>query len=166
MKFQLEFDDLFARFGLKDHLGCTIIETRQIFIDESLDPVEHPEREGQLNFTIAHEVGHIKLHQGIPCPHLLPADEKPWLERQANWFASSLLMPRGLVYKVWRARFGESPLVITPDMEEIGIANLGSRAKLLSYLADKRAGELAPLFTVSREAMRIQLQDFGLLPRW
>ena len=75
-------------------------------------------------------------------------------------------MPRGLVYKAWHARFGESgPLVITPEMEEIGIANSGSTAKFISLLADDRAGELAPLFKVSREAMRIQLQDIELLPR-
>ena len=163
--FYLVFDDLFALLDLKGYLGCTKIEDREIYIDKSL--VDDPKRQGQANFTIAHEVGHIWLHRGIPCPHLIPTDEEPWLERQADWFASYLLMPLGLLNRVWGATFGEpGPLVITPDMEEIGIANLGSRAKLLSYLADKRAGELAPLFTVSREAMRIQLQDFGLLPRW
>ena len=163
---RLEFDDISTRFGVTGHLGCTIVETGQIFVDQSLDPMEHPDMEGRLNFTIIHEVAHVKLHGAILNPHLLPPDERFWLERQADWFAASLLMPRGLLEKEWRAITGHpGPLTIAPDMKEIAIANFGSTTACLAAIGDDYAAQLASSFKVSREAMRIQLQDLGSLPR-
>jgi hypothetical protein len=163
---ELEFDDISARFGVSKHLGCTVRETRQIFIDESLDPMEHPEMEGRLNFTIGHEAAHWVLHRHIPNPHLLPDDEKYWVERQADWFAAYLLMPPGLVRKEWKARVGHAgALVIGPEEEAIGIENLGSRSAFLKALEDLHASALAPLFKVSREAMGNRLRELGLLPK-
>jgi hypothetical protein len=166
LKLQLEFDDISARFGISQHLGCTIVETRQIFVDQSLDPVDHPEMEGRLNYTIAHEIAHWYLHRRIVDPHLLSADDEPWLERQANWFASYLLMPRVLVLKEWKARVGyDGPLIITPDDAVLGIEMFGSRAALVTALADHYASELARLFKVSPKAMRIRLAELRLLPQ-
>jgi hypothetical protein len=163
---RLEFDDIAARFGVSGHLGFTAVQTRQIFIDESLDPMEHPEMEGRLNFTIGHEAAHWVLHRHIPNPHLLPDDERYWVERQADWFASYLLMPPGLVRKEWKARVGHAgALVITPEQEAILIENLGSRAALRMALADQHARALASLFNVSTEAMARRLRELQLLPR-
>jgi hypothetical protein len=149
---ELEFDDISARFGVSGHLGCTICESRQIFIDQSLDKTDHPEFEGRLNFTIAHEIAHWYLHRHIADPYLLSHDDKPWLERQADWFASFLLMPTGLVRKAWKTQVGHAAaLTITPEEEAIAIANLGSRAAYIVALADQYASQLAPLFKVSRD---------------
>jgi hypothetical protein len=163
---RLEFDDLSSRFGLEKKLGFTSVETCQIFIDESLDPSEHPELEGRLNFTIGHEIAHWILHRRILDPHLLSADDYLWLERQADWFASCLLMPDWLVLQEWTAKVGyDGPLKIPADMDEVGISNFGSRRAYLEALAEMYADDLAPLFKVSRESMRICLWQMRLLPR-
>ena len=87
---ELEFDDLSARFGVSGHLGFTAVQTRQIFVDESLEPTNHPALQGRLNYTIAHEIAHWYLHRLILNPHLLSDDDNRWLERQCDWFASCL----------------------------------------------------------------------------
>jgi hypothetical protein len=159
---RLEFDDIEKRFGISGHLGCLIVETRQIFIDQAIEDLGMV---GRQNFTIAHEIAHWLLHQLILNPHLLPYAEKYWLERQADWFASFLLMPPGLILKAWKARVGYSgPLIITPEEEAIGIENFGTRHSFVMALADQHATDLALLFKVSREPMRLRLQELGLLP--
>jgi hypothetical protein len=162
---RLEFDDLSdPRFGLSAHLGFTSVPTRQIFIDQSLDPFDHPKMEGRQNFTIAHEIAHWCLHRRIRNPRLIYGQY--WLERQANAFASYLLMPRELVLKEWKARVGyDGPLIITPDEETLGIEMFGSRAAFVTELADHYASELARLFKVSLQPMRIRLDELQLLPR-
>ena len=147
LKLRLEFDDIAGRFGVAGVLGFTTLNTRQIFIDESLDPTEHPEREGRLNFTIAHETGHVVLHRSIPSPHLLPEHDQRSLEWQADKFAAYLLMPRYLVLREWEMNLGYAgPLVITPEMENIGIDNCGSREALNAALTDIHAEDLARAF--------------------
>lgn len=57
-------------------------------------------------FTAAHELGHYWLHNGVNVEVFyrldsmnLSADVE--IEREANWFASSLLMPRQQVRQYW-----------------------------------------------------------------
>lgn len=65
--------------------------------------------EGRLNFTAAHEIGHVCMHimpgfeQSFECglnelysPHTDPR------EKEANGFASGLLMPSRLISPLWR----------------------------------------------------------------
>jgi hypothetical protein len=59
----LDLDNLSKVFGVPDALGALCVETRSVYIDESLDPVEHPATEGRYRFTIGHEVGHWQLHR-------------------------------------------------------------------------------------------------------
>ena len=76
-------------------LGAANTETKQIFVR----PVLYEKME---RFTIAHEIGHIALHQGkgtklrldnldavLGYSNSLPDDEK-----EANYFAAELLLPR------------------------------------------------------------------------
>lgn len=69
LKLSLGFDDLHQRLGIPrrgeepDVLGALWAERREVLIDESLDPEEHPEREGRYLFTLAHEIGHWCLHK-------------------------------------------------------------------------------------------------------
>lgn len=61
-------------------------------------------------FSVAHELGHYKLHHDVTtdvfyrhqAAHLLgPEDSKR--ETAANWFAASLLMPEEFVTELWEA---------------------------------------------------------------
>ena len=73
MKLGVEFDDMHRRFGVRDpasvsnltsSVRCSFDE-RRIVIDESLDPEENPSMEGRYRFTLAHEVGHWRLHRHL-----------------------------------------------------------------------------------------------------
>lgn len=57
-------------------------------------------------FTIAHEIGHLILHEVkkeifYRTQFLLPDKQTKLQEAEANWFAASLLMPRSLFVKYW-----------------------------------------------------------------
>lgn len=101
-------------------------------------------------FTIAHELGHLRLHPGRP----LHVDRSVLInsrmsgergrgkgeEREANWFAAELLMPERLLRK-----------------EANGIAESGqvqNEDDLIDCLAAK--------FRVSKSAMRFRLLNLGL----
>lgn len=63
-------------------------------------------------FTIAHELGHFFLHLGegnrrITNPlHRAGVDPDAQMEREANQFAASLLMPAPVVTAAWKNGFG------------------------------------------------------------
>lgn len=146
LKLRIEFDDMHALHnvprpasGEADILGA-IYGDGSIFIDESLDPEEHPSKEGRYRFTLAHEGGgHWRLHQ-----HLIIDDQsqtsffddtggpkficrssqaKAREEWQADFYASCLLMPRNLIVDAW--------IDLVPDG---GIRSIreGSRAALFA----------------------------------
>ena len=117
LKLSLGFDDLHQRLGIPrrgeepDVLGALWAERREVLIDESLDPEEHPEREGRYLFTLAHEIGHWCLHKDYLAPPEQQVDafrkDRPptvicrsqaneRIEQQANSFAACLLMPERL----------------------------------------------------------------------
>jgi hypothetical protein len=87
-------------------------------IDESLDPEEHPSMEGRYRFTLAHEGGgHWRLHRHLfstsaaqallfdvpasPSVVCRSSQAKERVERQADIYASCLLMPRKLIFAAW-----------------------------------------------------------------
>jgi hypothetical protein len=124
LNLRIEFDDLHARHnvprsenGDTDILGA-IYGDGSIFIDESLDPEEHPSKEGRYRFTLAHEVGHFLYHQDLLADGaLIVAEESETglpnirgdlhdkllkqAELQANRFASCLLVPLPLLALEW-----------------------------------------------------------------
>ena len=88
------------------YLGGIVFDENVIRINASVES-----HEGRYNFTIAHEIGHHVLHR----EHYLAAREaetpaimcrevsaKPLVERQADQFASALLMPAEEVSKAIR----------------------------------------------------------------
>lgn len=128
LKLTLDFDDLHGKLGVPmsgsepEVLGALWVESREVFIDQSLDPIASPEKEGRYRFTVGHEIGHWQLHR----EHLLSDSETPdffeqvarapmvicrasqgrkLVEWQADKFASSLLMPRLLLHHFWREEF-------------------------------------------------------------
>src|SRR6516165_4226326 len=131
LKLHIEFDDLHRRLGVprggsgteEDILGAIWMQTDEIVIDQSLDPVERPSIEGRYRFTLAHEGGgHWRLHRPLvqansgqgslfgyarqPTVVCRSSQAMERLEFQANLYASCLLMPRKLVFQAWRDRFG------------------------------------------------------------
>jgi hypothetical protein len=77
LKLRIEFDDMHARHDLprpesgKTHIRGAIYGDGSIFIDESLDPEENPEKEARYRFTLAHEAGHFRYHEDLLAEEVL-----------------------------------------------------------------------------------------------
>jgi Zn-dependent peptidase ImmA (M78 family) len=91
--------------------------------------------ETRQRFTIAHEIAHFVLHRdligdGIVDNGLYRSLQPDRIERQANRYAATLLMPRSLVQQAWQKgvqdefalaeHFGVSPAVAKIRMVELG----------------------------------------------
>jgi Zn-dependent peptidase ImmA (M78 family) len=100
-------------------------------------------------FTIAHELGHLLLHETramIVDTHVYRRDEVSSMgtkkeEREANAFAAELLMPRDLVEVAFDELSFEQPAIA----------------------ASQLVSRLAALFEVSEQAMGIRLGNLGIL---
>lgn len=153
---RLGITDLKSEFG-PDALGVYLLDTREVLIDESLEPSEHPAMLGRYRFTAAHELGHSRMHSSqigdtsggsrvILCSRP-SSDPREW---EANRFASALLMPREEVFIAW----GCSPYGPFRRSER-ELDRLCRRKGIPWDLA------LARKFEVSRTAMRIRLRQLG-----
>ncbi len=169
LKLDFEICDLQRQLGHPDVLGGIWFGARTIKVDQSLDPTNNSRLLGRYRFTLAHEVGHWRLHR----QHLMNDPNTAWLfddkdapafvcrssskppeEWQADQFAACALMPRRLVFEAWGHWRG------TPDpaaLIELGINPHDEIAmnRFCRLLADR--------FEVSAEAMRYRLQSVELL---
>jgi Zn-dependent peptidase ImmA (M78 family) len=176
-----------------DILGAIYFDERRIVIDESLDPDENPSREGRYRYTLAHEGGgHWRLHRHLfahgsvrpalfemqPIPSVIcrSSRAKEPIEWQADFYASCLLMPRKLVLAAWDEMFPDrKQRVIQPRtpcehryVEIIRLKGLiaGNEFPESDDLVLERfAKPFAKKFLVSPVAMRIRLEQIGLLHR-
>ncbi len=116
---------------------------QKIYLNESRE-TEFKNSPGRRNFTIAHELGHWILHKHLAQEGLPGFDQKLLLcrginntstnpERQANFFASCLLMPRAFIEEALKDF--KSP------MDEYDIKQISKK------------------FCVSKQAMTIRLVD-------
>lgn len=185
LKLTLEIAHLSERLAIPGVLGALYRENRCITIDASLDPNTHPAQEGRYRFTLAHEVGHWQLHRSIGGVTLLElateqisAEQRERthqrIELQANLFASCLLMPRRLVRAVWREMRGtDGPFCVDETakrgdyftMRAILRSTLGSERDADDVLLERFSRPFAQRFHVSGEAMRIRLEQLGLIVR-
>ena len=201
LKLGIEFDDMHrllrvprSCLGLDpDILGVIWFDDRRIVIDESLDPVENPSKEGRYRFTLAHEGGgHWQLHRHLfakdpaqvslfnePAPPSVvcrSSQAKEPVEWQADFYASCLLMPRKLVMAAWDEMFPDrKPRVLRPEMPIVHPYveiermtdefgnSIGAGAD--DFVLENFARPLAEQFMVSPIAMRIRLEKLGLLHR-
>jgi hypothetical protein len=177
LELALRFDDLVAVFGDPTMLGATDPGSRTLYVSHTLDPTEHPAKAGRGRFTIAHEVGHWRLHvpillaqarqqslfDDVPPPMILcraGAGARPREEIQADLFAGFLLMPKDLVLAAWKERFGAiDPLVVSNGAARPGEAWTLDESREASIPVAK---ELAARFEVSGQAMQIRLSRLGL----
>lgn len=178
LELQLSFDDLSKRLGQTDVLGASWIADRAVVIDESLDPTVHPHREGRYRFTVAHEIGHWRLHRALleadrAQPLLFgDAERKPSIvcrgqsrkeriEWQADTFAGFLLMPEIMVRTVWRDVCGcDHPYVAEDEIYDLTV-RWGLAENEQPTVAVSR--EMARRFNVSGQAMQIRLLGLGLI---
>lgn len=201
LKLGIEFDDMHRllnhpRSGLgldPDILGAIWFDDRRIVIDESLDPVENPSKEGRYRFTLAHEGGgHWRLHRHLfakdpaqvslfkgpvlPSVVCRSSQAKEPVEWQADFYASCLLMPRKLVMAAWDEMFPDrKPRVLQPrtPINHPFVEVPREACQIGDYdcsdtddnLLDRIARPLAEQFLVSPIAMRIRLEKLGLLHR-
>jgi len=174
---QFEIADLRAEFESDDVLGVIWFNSKLVKIDSSLDPHERPHMLGRFRYTLAHEVGHWRLHRqfyredptqaklfdgkGRPA-FVCRSSEKPSVEWQADAYASCLLMPRNLLVAAWQGwRGGLDPVVLAtlPPASSAGGRDPDN------VRMEQFCKPLAEQFEVSAEAMRIRLERLGLLVR-
>lgn len=140
IKLPLDLNKVLSYYGLTlregtfegDELaGALDRESKTIFVESSDDFA-------RKNFTIAHELGHFRLHQDLQTDifyryqvRKLWGLEEDKRELEANRFAGDLLMPEKFIRDLW---------AVTQDTEK-----------------------LAQIFGVSPEAMRYRLQHLQLM---
>ena len=193
LELTFEFKDMQALFGFGDVHGALWMRERLVGVDQGLDPERFPKKLGRFRFTLAHEAGHWRLHRpyyvedprqarlfadglGRPAYVCRTSQSKARVEWQADYFAACLLMPREMVLAAWRAARGDGgPLTLDglrrdqPDLacleQRLGIRLALDREELLDAAFEEAARPLAERFEVSAQAMRIRLEQLGLLLR-
>jgi hypothetical protein len=197
LKLGIEFDDLHRNFGAPnsvlaqgpDIIGAIFLSQRRIVVDEFLDPDADPSKEGRYRFTVAHEVGHWRLHRGLMGKDIgnVPVEDSPQamvicrsseakarVELQADIFASCLLMPRRLVQAAWIAAFADGRPRALKSSIRLGLAavpiedhrpDLDDAEASETSLLDRFVDPFAREFAVSPKAMRVRLERLGLVLR-
>lgn len=192
LKIAVELRDLKAEFPEGDVLGAMYFNEKKIVIDQGLVPEDFPSMRGRYHFTLAHELGHWRLHRhlylhrtgerpllpnGAPSPdHVLRAGQSDRKEIQANKFAACLLMPREMVKRAWHQQFGSMDPIYLDDLrtrrQEILTAEVLRRGGFKAgddaednMLLDHVSRPLAETFQVSPDAMRIRLMGMNLLQK-
>ena len=94
---------------------------------------------GRQHFTIAHEFYHL-FYDEHPTPHICSKDGNSKTERQANLFASALLMP-------------QSGVLTMLETKDVGGKELGIEKVL----------RMEQYFGVSRTTMLLRLKDLGII---
>jgi Zn-dependent peptidase ImmA (M78 family) len=185
LKLTLEIDNLAARLGHPDILGALWVPDKLVAIDESLEPSEHPSKEGRYRYTVGHEIGHWVQHrhyflenpdQRLLFPKNTPeatvicrtSQSKDPMERQADYFSAYLLMPKEMVYSAWEKHHGSmTPYVFNlRNRENLRAMGFVEPDEILASMAiEFVAGEIAPIFRVSVKAMQIRLEELKLVQR-
>lgn len=192
LKLDFEIIDAKALFQVDGVFGALWVEEQKIGIDQSLDPHENPQMLGRYHFTLAHEVGHWRLHRRkfqkrvVTQASLLPEDpnrpnyicrdgDNDPIELQADMFAASLLMPEAMVRRVWHSQSTNhgDPLSLDEIRKTLTPAMESELQKRLRYKTGPSAEEdaafevaslpMAEIFQVSAAAMRKRLQKLNLL---
>lgn len=188
LQLTLEIKDMKALFPFADVHGAIWFDEGVIGIDQSLDPDVNPSMLGRYHFTLGHEIGHWILHKhlfvcdsqqlnlfddGSRMPDVVcrSTNRKKPIEWQADAFAANLLMPRSLVFQAWNEfRDGddrEAAMVdLRPKYDQRTLYHRGdvaiNTAERDLAIKEDFAAPLAERFQVSREAMRIRLEELKL----
>ena len=175
-----------------DVLGAIWVGTEVILIDRSLDPTHNPSMAGRYRFSVAHEIGHWRLHRSYvasdadqtslfetpsePTVICRSSQAKEPIEWQADVFSSCLLMPRRRVLDEWQQCLGRTRPLLLSDLRPNGRVMMRARTMIYEHgrseteamddaLFEEVAKPIARRFGVSAPAMRIRLEKLGLLLR-
>ena len=191
LKLKFSFMDMREVFGVDDVQGALWMESAEVGVDHSLDPETNPRMEGRYNFTVAHEIGHWQLHRRLKLRKAAPqlpfaenelaantyvcrSNTRNRAEIQANYFASSLLMPKPMLIGVWRELYGDRAMSLN-TLRQRGVTVVETEAwmrqdcfpknedEYLKWLLESMLRPLAARFRVSLQAMHIRLEELGLL---
>ncbi len=183
----LVFKDMKEIFPFADIHGAIWFDSGLIGIDSSLDPGVNPLMLGRYRFTLAHEIGHWRLHRNyfktsphehIPFDNNLPmsgvacraVEKRTRVEWQADQFAAYLLMPQYMLLEAWQElRGGDLCPIEQAEIHELTsgeVITYHGREPQNQTERDRGASELfcrplADTFQVSREAMRIRLESLN-----
>ncbi|MCD4784767.1 MAG: ImmA/IrrE family metallo-endopeptidase [Candidatus Eremiobacteraeota bacterium] len=157
----LEIDNLRKKLGNTDVLGALFRKDRKISIDESV-----VEQEGRYHYTCAHELGHWVLHRdylnynenqltffdNFAQPSIICRSSmyKEPVERQADKFAANLLMPKKMICKYIHEKFGS-------------IDDFRRHYNKNPAILNNIVFQMKNLFRVSKQAMRIRIEELKLL---
>lgn len=185
----LEYLDMATLFPQAEVHGAIWFQEGRIGIANHLDPETYPTKLGRYHFTLAHEIGHWRLHRqhytsnnqerhlfedGRERPDVVcRSGDTQTVEWQANAFAAHLLMPRKMIHKAWAEfRDGDDRSVAITELRHqfAGTEPMYLRGRLADdeatrdlAIKEEFCRPLAEKFEVSREAMRIRLEKLGLL---
>ncbi len=122
----------------------------------SVDEYVYKHRQGRYRFTLAHEIGHAVMHENAYKRHhfdsltdwrdfmeSFPEKQWSWLEWQANYFASLVLIPEHHLEK--------RIIYHTKQLKALGILTE-------VVIADRLADMLAKDFIVSKDAIQIRIK--------
>lgn len=178
LKLGFGIEDLKALLNVPDVLGAIWFKEKEIKVDIHLDPTGNSRLLGRYRFTLAHEAGHWRLHRqyyvedpnqgklfdgrGQPA-FVCRSSVRPRAERQADMFAGCLLMPREVLRSAWQQWRGNlDPIAV----QQLPVVAHHAEAKRNENVAmEQFCRPLADQFEVSAEAMRIRLENLGLLLR-
>ncbi len=160
-------------------LGKTLVRAGRLLINRRL---KESRDVGRYRFTVAHEIGHWRLHRpGVLAsaeqtglfPEVSGADvittlnrsivgpNPPRHEIQANRFAASLLIDHEALCREFAARFEAG--VLSQLLNHVRSRPSRERGRFLAAHAGAGQGSLAGSFAVSIEAMAIALETRGYL---
>lgn len=174
-----ELKDMQQLFGVGDVHGALWMNEALVGVDQSLDPKVFPAKLGRFRFTLAHEAGHWRLHKkyyrkdpaqgalfgepGKPTYICRSSEARKPVEWQADFFAANLLMPRPMMLSAWEGWRGDGKPVALPDICDQATAKANGCGD--DEVMEAFAEPLAQRFQVSAMAMRIRLEELGLLLR-
>jgi hypothetical protein len=182
LKVSFDFDDLPGLLKVDaDVFGATWLDERQVIIDESLDPTNHPEMIGRYNFTVGHETGHWQLHRvyfendpnqqqlfqvdRAPAIVCRTSQAKESIEWQADFFSSCLLMPRMMILESWK-NIHSLDCISIEELRKMSANGSGySGAISDDAMIEQFCKPLSREFQVSPIAMRIRLETLGVIVR-
>ncbi len=115
-----------------DILGAIWVDKELVLIDQHLNPKINPSMLGRYRFSVAHEIGHWRLHRSFvardanqtllfgtstePTVICRASEGHEPIEWQANFFAACLLMPRRRVHDEWKERLGRTRPLLLSDL--------------------------------------------------
>ncbi len=164
--------DIVPTANLRNDVGieaCISADLKSLYLD--LEYSMNPRMDFRVRFSIAHELGHVKLHKHIFdrharegrktvsewAKHVQNRIDTPILEREANEFAGCLLVPEPALRSQYEDHY---PLVC----EVFRKKGLDLDALKPESLRASMASPIHRKFEVSAKVIEIRLQNCGIIP--